>query len=198
MRYMPLAGTHAWRDAWTRADSDFGRLMAGEGFAIILAGGRPYRWSTALDGLIGADRNWEAAADSAFYFLRDVPFEDLNLIGHSDGGNVALILAASGFRIRTLTTIGTPPREEINLVDAEAHIEFHQHIYDLRRDLWGWLGQVGPGQLHFDRKFNHPRVLNIALEGIGHSSILRDAAQLHFWRDAGAIANIRAGRKAAA
>lgn len=191
MKYLPIAGTNAWRDKWTRADSPFGLMMKAEGFEPLLAGGRQFRWSTGLDGLFGDDREWEAASDAAYFFLRDSAYEDRNLIAHSHGGQVALILAASGFHIRTLTTVGTPPRENIPVAAAEENIGFHQHIYDVHRDLWGWLGQVGAKQLHFERSFANAHVVNFPVAGISHSTLLRDPKRFHYWKDNGWLENIR-------
>lgn len=185
MRYLPIGGTHAWNDGWWKdADHPFAKMMADHGFTPIRArDGRPFRWSFALDGLLGKDRDWQAASDSLAYFLDPVPFEDRNLVCHSHGGNVALICAASHVQIRTLTTVGTPHRQEVDAVLAKQFIGFWQHIYDLKRDFWQWLGQIGPGQIDFERRFLVPGVVNDGLCHIRHSKVLDDPACFHYWDD---------------
>jgi hypothetical protein len=191
VKYLPIAGTNGWRDAWTREDSDFGRLMRAEGFELLRAGERPFRWSTALDGLLGEDRQWEAGADALYYFLRTVPLADRNLIAHSHGGQLPIILAAAGFLIRSLTTVGTPCRDDVPVAAAEHFIQFHQHIYDLRRDLWGWLGQVGDHELRHARTFPDPRVKNIGVADISHAKVLRDPTYIALWKTQGWLENVR-------
>lgn len=191
MKYLPIAGTDGWNDAWCRDDSDFGTMMIAEGFTSLRAGDRPFRWSTALDGLLGEDRDWEAASYALYYFLLGVPYADRNLIAHSHGGQLPILLAASGFPIRSLTTVGTPARDDMPLEAAEAFIGFHQHIYDLKRDLWGWLGSVGDASLRLERRLNDPRVRNIGIADISHSKVLRDTTYIPFWQSKGWLENIR-------
>jgi hypothetical protein len=194
VKYIPIAGTHGWgRDTWMKADSDFGRMMTAEGFELLRCGDRPFRWSTALDGLFGDDREWEAASDALYFFLRFVPIEDRNIIAHSHGGQLPLLVAASGFPIRSLTTIGTPVRDDIPVAAAEGFIGFHQHIYDTKRDLMGWLGQVGDYQLRTERTFPDRRVKNIGVADIRHSKVLRDPQYIPLWQSRGWLDNIRAG-----
>jgi hypothetical protein len=193
MKYLAIAGTNGWRDNWTHDDSPFGTMMAAEGFESLLCDGRRFRWSTALDGLLGDDREWEAAADALYYFLRLVPLEDRNLIAHSHGGQLPLILAASGFPLRSLTTVGTPPRADVPVTLAQAHIGLHQHIYDMRRDWMGWLGQIGERELRFDRTYRDPKVLNLGVDRISHSKVLRDPEFIPLWPLRGWLANIRRG-----
>ena len=191
MKYIPVAGTHGWRNGWTNDDSLFGHMMAAEGFTSSRAGDRVYQWSGALDGLLGQDLDWQAASDSLYYFSRDMDYADRNYIAHSHGGNIVLILAASKFPIRTLTTVGTPPREGPEFSHAEDYIGLHQHIYDLRRDLWGWLGQIGPSQLHLERSYSDKRVINIPIGGIDHAGVLRDPKYIPLWQTQGWLETIR-------
>ncbi len=191
MKYLPIAGTDGWNDAWVKAKSDFGQMMAAEGFELLLAGDRPFRWSTALDGLFGDDRQWAAGADALYYFLRFVPLEDRNLICHSHGGQLPAFVCASAFPIRSLTTVGTPVRDDVPWSAAEGFIGFHQHLYDLKRDLWGWLGQVGDHDLRTERTFPDNRVKNIGVADISHSKVLRDPKCIPLWQSQGWLQNIR-------
>lgn len=192
MRYIPVGGTHSWNDGWWKDDQDpFALMLAARGhYPVRHRDGRPFRWSGALDGLLGQDRDWQAAADSLAYFLDRVPFADRNIIAHSHGGSVALICAASKVPIRTLTTIGTPHRLEVDAVLAKTYIAFWQHIYDVKRDLWQWLGQIGPNQLGAERRFLIAGVVNYGLEGISHSKVLTDPKMFPYWDDHGWLHNI--------
>lgn len=182
-RYLPIAGTWAWNDAWCmRDDSPFALMMAREGFAPLRAqDGRRFRWSTALDGLFGDDRHWLAGTDALYYFLQTVPLEHRNFIAHSHGGQLPLHLASQGVQIRSLITVGTPKRADVDSEAAAKNIGTWLHIYDLKRDWIQWLGQVGDKQLNAERSFRIPRVVNHPLTGIGHSKILRDERFLHYW-----------------
>jgi hypothetical protein len=192
VKYIPVAGTDGWRDGWVTADSTFGQMMTAEGFELLRCGDRPFRWSTALDGLFGDDREWEAAADALYFFLWTTPYADRNILAHSHAGQVCAFLAASRFPLRSLTTIGTPVRDDVPWAKAEEYIGFHQHIYDLKRDLIGWLGQVGDHELRMERTFPDNRVKNIGVQDIRHSKVLRDPKYIPLWQTQGWLQNIRA------
>ncbi len=183
MNYIPIAGTNGWRDTWVREDSDFGRMMIASGCKSLRVGDRSFRWSGALDGIDSDNREWEAFADSLYFFARQFAYEDLNFIAHSHAGQIVLLLAATGFKIRTLTTVGTPIRPEIQLAKAEDSIGYHQHIFDTRFDLWGFLGgfRLWRFDLLRSRSMPDPRVKNISVEGISHSRILTERQQIGKW-----------------
>lgn len=191
-KYVPIAGTHAWGDGWITDESPFAAMMRAEGFEPLRSGDRPFRWSTALDGLLGEDHDWQAAADALYWFLRPIPVGDRNIIAHSHGGQVALLLASSGVPLRSLTTVGTPCRDDIPVAIAEHAIGFHQHLYDLRRDWWGWFGAIGDHELSLRRSFADPHVVNLPVKDIRHAKILRDPQYIPLWRSQGWLWNIRA------
>lgn len=192
MKYAALAGTNGWRDAWTQPDSDFGRMMTGQGFSVLTKRGRMYRWSTLLEGLFGDNRVWDSATDALEFFLDDVPYADRNLIGHSHGGQPCIKLAARGFPIRSLTTVGTPVRDDIPAAQAAEYIGYWQHIYDDCFDAWGWFGQFGDGHvIHGTRRFDVSGVVNRPVRGISHSLVLRDKGHLYHWTDDGWLDAIR-------
>lgn len=197
MRFIPIAGTGGYKDTWVREDSEFGRMMLAAGCQSIRTGDRSFRWSGALDGIEGDNAEWESFADSLFWFMRELPLEDRNVVAHSHAGQIVLILAARGFQFRSVTTVGTPCRDDIPLKLAEDNILFHQHIYDLKLDLMGWLGQFGEGfkDLRKARSFGDPRVLNIPVAGISHSKVLRDREHVGKWITLGWLQNmVRGGR----
>lgn len=192
MNYTLVAGTGGYRAPWVKEDSDFCRMMTSADFHSLLVGGRHYGWSGRFDGADGDNSEWESFAQSLYFYARDLAYVDLNFFGHSHGGNIILLLAASGFRIRSLTTIGTPIRPEINLAKAEDNIGFHQHIMDDRFDAWGFLGgwRLGRFDLLRKRSMPDPRVLNIPVHGISHTKVLTDPKHISKWITEGWLANI--------
>lgn len=196
-RYVPVAGTWAFKDGWCTDDnSPFAQTFAERGFSAVRArDGRPFRWTTNLAGLVpGRDeRDWQAGADALYYFCEHLPYEDLNIIAHSHGGQVALFMAASGVKIRTLTTVGTPPRADVPAAAALANIGYWQHIFDLKTDWMGWLGQIGEGIKERRRSFRLAGMRDIPLRSIGHSSILRDPKHIPYWVSEGWLVDIQKG-----
>lgn len=205
--YLPLAGTNGWRDGWcTRDDHPFALMMASEGFrAVRRKNGTPWRWSTLLDGVFGDDQvHIDASEHLADFLDAYVPYEDRNLIAHSHGGNVA-IRTALDLPIRSLTTVGTPVRPDLDYQAACNNIGFWQHLYDRRWDLMGWLGKIKifDGQLQLvdaQRSFHvKPRepgsrnrgMINVGLDGVSHSNLLRDDRFHHYWKVNGWLTNIR-------
>lgn len=194
-RYIPIAGTDAWRDGWV-VDNDhpFPQFMKTQGFTPIRADdGRPFRWSTRLTGLKlwNEERDWIAGADALYYFIKGIPFFDRIVFAHSHGGQVAAICAASRVPIRCLVTIGTPVRTDIPWSQAEQYIGTHIHVYDDRWDWMGWLGSIGDGHISDRRDFPHPDVRNVALKGISHSKIVRDSNAFHWWVDGNILELVR-------
>lgn len=199
-RYLPLAGTHSRTDGWVIDDGDpFTLMMRRNRFVPIRqADGSPWNWSTKLQGLFWTGtKDWYRYAVLLAAFLETIPYADRNLIAHSHGGQLPLIAASSGTRIRTLTTVGTPRRKDIPAQHALPQIGFWQHIYDMDRDVIATmkhhlgLGQVGDGAISFERRFLLPGVVNIGVKDIGHSSVLRDAVHMRKWETDGWLDAIR-------
>lgn len=187
LRYIPIAGTDAWRDGWV-VDNDhpFPHFMRANGLTPIRGDdGRPFRWSTRLTGLKpwNDERDWIAGADALYYFLKGIDYYDRIVFAHSHGGQVAAICAASKVPLRCLVTIGTPVRTDIPWVTAEQYIGTHIHVFDDKWDWMGWLGSIGDGKISDRRDFGLPEVHNVALKGISHSKIVRDEAAFHWWID---------------
>lgn len=195
-RYIPIAGTGAYADPWYCDDrSPWARMMTGAGFAPVRAvDGRPFRWSTDIDGLKFWARHsqWEAGADALVYFCEYLPYEDRNVIAHSHGGQVALLAASSGFEFRTLTTVGTPVRNDVPAALAAGHIGFWQHIYDKDFDKTGWMGGWFDGRWSSDRTFKDIEAVHrLPLGGISHSKVLREERHVEKWLTEGWAENIR-------
>ena len=192
-RYVAIAGTHGFRDAWaTEDDSDFAQQMHDHGYHMIRTmDGDAFQWSGDLNGLLH-NTDWEAGALALGYFVAQLKYQDRNFIAHSHGGQVALIHAARGHKIRTLTTVGTPPRADVPAAKARPNIGFWQHIYDAKVDWMGWLGQIGEHNLDFSRKMTYADK-NISVKDISHSKILRDKAYIPLWFSEGWAAAFTTG-----
>lgn len=222
---LPIAGTEGWGDTWWQDGSEWLEHLANANVRALrrdtLRGPQPFRWSTDLDGLdpfrallnvvrgffnrhklAAVHRDWQAGGESCAGFLTDVPYERRNLIAHSHGGQVG-IYAALDREIRTLVTIGTPVRGDMQEVyeQARPHIGYHLHICDDTWDLWGTLGQLFDGDVTIHRTFPKSWAvgpdLTITLPGIGHAKVLRDPQELRKWTASGWVDLLRLGQYAA-
>lgn len=196
--YLPIAGTHSQQDGWVVDNHDPFTLMmhANKFVPLRRADGLAWNWSTQLQGLwfLTGSKVWYRTAVDLAQFLQDVPYEARNLIAHSHGGQPAIIAAAFGLRLRTLTTVGTPRRRDVPAEQARPNIGYWQHIHDQGRD---WiatlrrLGQIGDGTFSRERRFLIPGVTNIGVKGIGHSAVLRDPEAIKMWETQGWLEAIR-------
>lgn len=223
--FLPIAGTEGWGDAWWQDGSPWMTTLANANCRPLrqetLRGPRPFRWSTDLDGmeplaalrnairgllrrhkLAVVHRDWQAGGEACGSFLAGVPYARRNLISHSHGGQVG-IYAGLDRSIRTLVTIGTPVRGDMQQVYEEArpNIGYHLHICDDTWDLWGTLGQVFDGDVTLHRVF--PKTwafgpdLTLTLRAIGHGKVLRDPREIRRWVDQGWLDVLRLGQHAA-
>ncbi len=179
----------------------FGRMMALTGFEPIRdIHGIPFRWNTHLNGLWWDRlRDWRQGATQLGLFLEQVPVIDRNVIAHSHGGQLPLFLAASGFRLNSLTTVSTPRHHRVPAEDALPYIGYWQHIHDVRFDfiqsLRPRLGQVGDWVISTERRFLLPGVQNHGERGIRHSRVLETGPEIELWIQRGWLDAIkRAGR----
>lgn len=204
--FVGIAGTWSLRAAWQHdLESEFQRVARACGFQSATdLSGQCFNWYPALPipYFENLDK-WLVGADNALYFVSNLILARVrfHLIGHSNGGQVAQLLAhriakipettlahdgrpLGQVRVASLTTIATPPRAD---VPVPTNIDYWQHIYDADADhlggFWGQLGErvLGPKA----RSFDVPGVVNIAVHGIGHSGVLRDPGQIAYWRDRG-------------
>jgi hypothetical protein len=202
--YIPIAGTNGWNTGWVVRDDDpFTMFMKDHGFCPVRShSGRSFQWDTNLRMRFNS-REFLAQVDALSYFSDAVPYEDRNYICHSHGGQLVLALASQGFKIRTLTTVATPPRKDIDIAGAEKNILYHQHVLDADRD---WiatmkrrtLGTIGDGSWDWDREFKVEGVRNIPIKGIGHTGMFRDPKHFLLWVKHGVLNGIRSagGRSA--
>lgn len=152
------------------------REFAAAGLTLIDGEDR-WRWGGGLDG-VPLDRvdDWDAGQESLYWRLRHVNDEDLNLVAHSYGGAVAILLALRR-RIRTLITVGTPPRKELRAIAREAlargHLPIWVHYYGAP-DWIRSLGTLFDGELRWSGTFRLPHMSEQRVPGIRHSRALYD------------------------
>jgi hypothetical protein len=200
--YVPLAGTGGAKDGWVFDDDDpFTRYMDAQGFGPIRNGdGAPlFQWDGGLSGLWWqGTRHWRRQVNPLRAALWRIPYRYRILFAHSHAGQFAIMLAAQGFPIRALVTIGTPRRFDVPAVDAVGSIGTWLHLHDNRRD---WiatatapirrLGGLGDRHWNTKRTFDIPGVQNCPIPKVGHSKLLTDPACFHLWQDMGVLDALR-------
>jgi pimeloyl-ACP methyl ester carboxylesterase len=198
--YLPITGTWAKNDRWAwSTSSDFAQMMnRAKCFPLCDEAGTVLgAWSSRLAGLWWQGiEEWQQEADRLAPLVERMPYRHRNLIAHSHGGQVALLIAARGVELRTLTTVGTPVRSDIPLERAKHFTGLWQHIYDERIDWMATarrLGGLGDGKISLERRFRIEGVRNYPVEGIGHSKVLRDPKHYPLWERYGWIEAIRKG-----
>lgn len=151
-----VPGTHEALDGIGSCSScwDFyGRWTNLGGHVVDLEG--PYWWSTALDGIIGENADWEEGAQLLVEYVRKHQVEPVSLVAHSHGGQVAL-LAAKELKVDLLVTVATPVRQDIkaSVKTARGNITHWTHFYSNERGTpWQWLGSLFDGKLGVERGF---------------------------------------------
>lgn len=144
--------------------------------------GTLYDWSGKLNGTFWTgEGEWRREADRVEEILTPIPVAKRILFTHSHGGQIAIILAARGFRFRTLTTFATPYRPNLGPDEAAKYIGFWQHVYDPERDVIATLprrlaarfglGGIGGGGRFGERRFMIPGVLNVGIPEARHSRV---------------------------
>lgn len=177
-------------DKWWEPGSPFCDYLFAQGFDPIVC--EPFIWSGNLEGTSGfwpwnwfrspERRTWKAGARALRYLLSSVPFEHRNVIAHSHGGQLVFYLAATGFKMRRLITVGTPVRADVPVGAARPNIERWLHLYsaDDGVQVKGSLGdrRVGAGRIFRDAD------INSQMPG-GHSDVLNRSELYEQWRAKG-------------
>lgn len=190
--YIPIPGTFSWDEdplvyQWYERGSSFETYLREE--HDIHQHPRGYlTWSTALDGVFWKKNMavWKAAAKHLACHLETVPWQDRNIIAHSHGGQVAIMAAASGLRFRTLITVGTPIRKDVERFadTAAGNIDYWFHICDSHTDLVSILGALFDGRVRIKHRFDQANDVD-DICGIGHSKILNDDWAIKLWTERG-------------
>jgi hypothetical protein len=187
MKIILIPGTRDWSPLedslnlrWWQRDGDLTRLWERHGFQRY---GWDYhgidhpQWATVLSGTAWADkdhRTWYRGAFGQETELEKLFKEDRNVICHSHGGNLGVILALEAQKyiggLNSLITICTPVRKDMQEM-YEAVTCPWLHIYD--GNFWTNRMQWFGARLRFEMKM--PGIAqNLKLEGIGHSELVRD------------------------
>jgi len=186
---------------WWEPGSAFAQMLATHGLDATAF--ESFRWSGDLTGLARLfpwnwlrkpqSRDWHAAAQALRYLLEPkgcpTPFASRNLICHSHGGQVPLIAAAHGLKIRRLVTVATPVRADMvdTIAKARPNIERWLHVYDpTLKDRMQVLGELGDGRLGWKRHFPAADV-NVSVAGSGHSGVLCEPEWFRVWKTRGLI-----------
>lgn len=201
--YVTIAGTNAWDADWYR-DGLWSRMMTEQGFRHFKVNGRHFHWTTDANGFriyrrwlkLSDWRDWETAGyNLADHLYGRLAPQDTNLFVHSHGLQPALMAAALGLKINTLTSIMSPVRQDLwitvdgervdVLPEARKNIRFWQHLYT-DRDRMAWWGLFGSGRFLRPQR-DHPWAtvggagINYLVPGVGHSGLLYDALTFGVW-----------------
>lgn len=188
--------------AWSTKGSNFMAHAVKRGLAAEEGDGRPFVWSTDLNGfqfwrrLLGRKpgiNDWIAGAENLHAWAIPpmaptwgIPANQTNVITHSHGLQVAIIAAAHGLKIHTLIDVCGPVRHDI-IEDygkaARENIGYWIHCYTPGdSDPWQVLGGLGDSDVGSVRR--HPLASTIAGRGenyslsakCGHSGVLNNPA----------------------
>jgi hypothetical protein len=205
MKYLPIAGTWGQDDGWVIDNADpFTCELARYGLEPLrrIDGTPLFNWPAKLSGLPFLRRKyWQQWGLTLGHTLIRLPYIDRNLIAHSHGGQLAIIAAANGVKIRTLTTIATPRRKDVPAEIAVNNIGYWQHVFDPKKDwtatvghrIRRTLGQLGDGDVSLERRFLIPGIQNIGIPKVSHSNLFHDPTMLHWLADAALIDGILRG-----
>jgi|TARA_Y100000310_G_C20645096_1_gene796091 hypothetical protein len=182
VKYLPLAGT--WRaveDRWCRPGSPFDQIAAQHQLERV---GRELRfWSTALSGtrFCGSKHlAWQFGGEQVVDYTEDEDMGDeLIIIAHSHGGQVAAYALANDATCDTLITVDTPIRRDMEEVwrAGTPNRRRHLHLYGTG---WGSRMRIF-GQRRFKREMPWA-TKNLRIDG-GHSGILADAEHRDQWHE---------------
>jgi hypothetical protein len=206
MKTVLVSGTHDWRNddtttRWYMPGSAFVSFLRSNGIEPLFGRNHegeavPFIWSTNLGGVGFGDGDllvWASAGWNLYWFCvppqcpeRAVPGDQLNVITHSHGMQVALYAAALGLKIHTLITVTGPPRKDMRDVTAKArpNIKHWLHIHSDNSDWWQVFGTLFDGKVGSGRK--HPSAdVNVRVDDVGHSGLLRNPTQFAQWQEQG-------------
>lgn len=181
-RLVTIQGTHGLEDAWWKPGSDWGKL-AEKHHVHFLSHDDPFKWSTALEGIVGKNRAWESGGDHLKRYLEFKGYnQPVNIVAHSHGGNVAAYALAEGLKCSTLITVATPVRRDMRDVwkRARRNIYLWVHVHAECLDYMQLLGSLFDGTFGFYRKMKLAD-MNLREPTRNHSNLL-DAT---FWEERG-------------
>ncbi len=193
-----VPGTHSWRNdgkrEWYYPNSEFAAWLTAHGINVVAdPTGEPFIWSTDVGGVGFGDGDrvgWAAAGRQLFWWCvpprcpeNRIPPQDLIVIAHSHGMQVALYAAAQGLKIAHLITMAGPVRKDMRETTAIArtNIAYWTHVHSDRSDWMQVFGGLFDGHFGIQRK--HPAAdRNIFVRKVGHSKLLREP-DFQVWRE---------------
>jgi hypothetical protein len=199
MKNLLIAGTGSWandsRIDWYTDGSPFVNMLTTRGHPVYFGtdGHHPFIWSTGLGGVWGTDARklavWAAAGQNLFDYCvppldpaARIPSDELNLIVHSHGLQVALFALQAGLKVHTMISMGSPIRRDVAAATkaARGNVGYWLHVHSDGSDKWQWLGELG------DESFGIIRKAPLAdrndfVAGVGHSELLRDPTKFPYW-----------------
>jgi hypothetical protein len=167
-----VPGTYSWRGSsgpgdWWTVGSPFRKFLSSAGIRIVGEGHQEYVWSTNLGGINPFSKSdlvvWEAAGRSLFSYLvpprcpeKSIPPDEVVLLTHSHGLQVALYAASAGLKVRHLIDVSGPVRKDLRAVAeaARPNIQKWTHLHCQKHDKLQFLGELFDG--HFGVKLQHP------------------------------------------
>ncbi len=208
MKAVLVAGTYGWNgtsdptnatDCWWWPGSAFTQMLLANGVTLAGGAGRPFVWSTSLDGIPGDVRHldWRAGGVGLYGDVvpvlcpdRRVAPDETLVITHSHGLQVALHAFAEGLQ-GSLISVAGPVRDDMMDVARAAKpnlrkwIQIHGDAHDgwqiLGVDWVGWAVRCLQGK-NGEIVRDHPLAdENVALAGIDHTTLLEDPTQFDRW-----------------
>ncbi|WP_059051182.1 RHS repeat-associated core domain-containing protein [Paenibacillus senegalimassiliensis] len=141
-----IHGTFSNNDTWTSDFVEYVEELFGESSGTLEWTGKNSKGarSAAAEDFVDTVYNWHSQN----------PNEPIRLVGHSHGGNVAIILSNllenKGMKVETLITVATPVREYKLETEVGQHIHMYNNRDIVQEDMggsWWWAGST------FTRKF---------------------------------------------
>lgn len=204
MKTILIAGTHAWdgdNDVdWYCPTSNFEKFLREQGVDVFFAPGpRPFIWSTEVGGIGFGNRDllgWAAAGYALQNFavppLCPERAPEVALIAHSHGLQVALYACRYGLKVKSLISLGSPIRKDMQETAqlARPNIGHWTHVHSDSSDRMQWFGELFDGHWGIVRKSPLADV-NESIPKVGHSELLRDPQQYHYWVERGWIERLK-------
>lgn len=152
-----------------------------------------FDWSTALDGVSGANDDWETAGKALYWWWAAKGRQNISLVAHSHGGQVVAYALAWSIKVNDpmsvahVVTCGTPVRYEMQPLWSVAKSTI--------RGAWThiWTEETGPpseqmqklGSLPIDHTFGFRRDMPLATHNIEivPPTSHHDLMQAKLWND---------------
>lgn len=189
-----LHGTWGRDDIWFRRGSAFTTGLHAAGLSLVHD--EPFLWSGNVGGLPFSSTpddprdlyddsgrlEWANEARHGIYYCAAYrPGQEVSVLAHSHGGQVALLMIALGLKVRHLITISAPVRKDMLAMRWLARERISGTWVALHGDFWKdrmiKLGELFDGSFGWSMTFPEAHK-NIHVKGHGHSTMLTDVTVL--------------------